>query len=305
MIQAIPDAYPETLHTGQVSSAETVTFVAAEDGSSGSSRHQQEAAQSLNPQEPIAGSGGIEASYAEDNLFTTAEDKDSEISKRATALSRQWMLSDDPVAAEASATSLGRFRKELRDSHEWGIEGTDIISVKDRVNDILGWFDGPPGTPYAGGVFYVRFYIPGRYPHKPPVCRFLTQIYHPNIDSRGRICMDTIEHMWSPALTMRTILLSIQSLLSEPSAGDPLVPEIAETFIRDKAKYEENARLYTEKFALRKIPDLSDTKQDGTSWYHDLQVEPSAEVASRIYADQKRDREAAESRKREMESFYK
>jgi ubiquitin-conjugating enzyme E2 N len=60
-----------------------------------------------------------------------------------------------------------------------------------------------------------------------PKIRFLTKIYHPNIDKLGRICMDTLKGIstfrvlivgnWSPALQIRTVLLSIQALLSAPN----------------------------------------------------------------------------------------
>lgn len=50
----------------------------------------------------------------------------------------------------------------------------------------------------------------------PPVVRFLTRILHPNISRHGDVGIDSVHHNWSLALTISKVLISIQSLLTDP-----------------------------------------------------------------------------------------
>lgn len=68
-----------------------------------------------------------------------------------------------------------------------------------------------------GGIFKLELFLTEEYPMAPPKVRFLTKIYHPNVDKLGRICLDILKDKWSPALQIRTVLLSIQALLSAPN----------------------------------------------------------------------------------------
>lgn len=83
------------------------------------------------------------------------------------------------------------------------------------------------GLHYPGGIFNLELFLPDDYPMTPPKIRFLTRIYHPNIDRLGRICLDVLKNNWSPALQIRTILLSIQALLGAPNPEDPLNEAVA------------------------------------------------------------------------------
>jgi ubiquitin-conjugating enzyme E2 N len=84
----------------------------------------------------------------------------------------------------------------------------------------------------------------------PPKVRFMTKLYHPNIDKLGRICLDILKgklnsisdlliefrnvEKWSPALQIRTVLLSIQALLSAPNPDDFLDADVAEKWKADE-----------------------------------------------------------------------
>merc|ERR1712214_240533 len=82
----------------------------------------------------------------------------------------------------------------------------------------------------------LELFLPEEYPMAPPKVRFMTKIYHPNIDKLGRICLDILKDKWSPALQIRTVLLSIQALLSAPNPDDPLANDVAELWKVDEAQ---------------------------------------------------------------------
>lgn len=111
---------------------------------------------------------------------------------------------------------------------------------------------GPQDSPYEGGVFELELFLPEEYPMAAPKVRFLTKIYHPNIDSLGRICLDILKDKWSPALQIRTVLISIQALLSAPNPDDPLSEKVAAAWKEDEAAALITAKEYTEKYAKKK-----------------------------------------------------
>ncbi|XP_025196971.1 ubiquitin-conjugating enzyme E2 N [Melanaphis sacchari] len=108
---------------------------------------------------------------------------------------------------------------------------------------------GPEDSPFEGGLFKLELFLPEDYPMSAPKVRFITKIYHPNIDRLGRICLDILKDKWSPALQIRTVLLSIQALLSAPNPDDPLANDVAEQWKVNEIEAIRNAKEWTRLYA--------------------------------------------------------
>ncbi|BBH03623.1 ubiquitin-conjugating enzyme 27 [Prunus dulcis] len=75
---------------------------------------------------------------------------------------------------------------------------------------------------------------------------------HPNISSQsGAICLDILKDQWSPALTLKTALLSVQALLSAPQPDDPQDAVVAQQYLKDYQTFVGTARYWTETFAKK------------------------------------------------------
>lgn len=129
--------------------------------------------------------------------------------------------------------------------------GIQAAPTKDNPRYFKVAIKGPPGTPYEGGVFHLELFLPEEYPMVPPKVRFLTRIYHPNVDKIGRICLDIIKDKWSPALLITKVLLSIQILMASPNPDDPLANDVADHWKRDESDALATARNWTRRFAMQ------------------------------------------------------
>jgi len=149
---------------------------------------------------------------------------------------------------------LNRIKKELKDCQKDGEKNQAGLTVKvvDETN-LMHWnatIKGPVGTPYENGVFTVDINLPSDYPFVPPKMKFITKVWHPNISSEsGAICLDILKNEWSPALTVRTALISLQALLSAPEPDDPQDAVVAKQYKESRAEYESTAKFWTESYA--------------------------------------------------------
>jgi ubiquitin-conjugating enzyme E2 C len=67
---------------------------------------------------------------------------------------------------------------------------------------------------YEGLQYKLNLEFPSGYPFQAVSVKFATPCYHPNVDNHGNICLDILKDKWSALYDVRTVLLSIQSLLA-------------------------------------------------------------------------------------------
>ncbi|KAL1814560.1 hypothetical protein DCAR_0518717 [Daucus carota subsp. sativus] len=147
---------------------------------------------------------------------------------------------------------IARVQKELQECNK--DKDSSGISVKlkggNSLTHLVGSIPGPLATPYEGGTFLIDIVIPDGYPFEPPKMQFVTRVWHPNISSQsGAICLDILKKEWSPALTIKTALVSIQALLSAPEPDDPQDAVVAQQYLKDYQTFANTARYWTEAYA--------------------------------------------------------
>ena len=92
--------------------------------------------------------------------------------------------------------------------------------------------------------------IPDSYPFQPVKMKFLTKVYHPNVSSAsGAICLDILKDAWSPVLTLKSTLISLQSLLCSPEPNDPQDAEVAKHYMTSRSSFDETARFWAQTYA--------------------------------------------------------
>ncbi|CAD8186888.1 unnamed protein product [Paramecium pentaurelia] len=149
-----------------------------------------------------------------------------------------------------------RITKEIQDFEQRQKKSEDngisILVVDNNITHWKGFINGSPDTPYEGGYFQIDIVLTADYPYKPPKMKFDTRIWHPNISSQtGAICLDILKDEWSPALSIRTALLSLQALLCDPQPDSPQDAVVANQYKSNRELFVKTAKEWTLNYASK------------------------------------------------------
>ncbi|KAF7494927.1 Ubiquitin-conjugating enzyme E2 1 [Sarcoptes scabiei] len=154
-------------------------------------------------------------------------------------------------------------RRLMRDFRRIQDDPPPGISAAPMENDIMHWnavIFGPPDTPYEDGTFHLKLTFSEEYPNKPPLVKFVTRMFHPNIYTDGSICLDILQTRWSPTYDISAILTSIQSLLDEPNPNSPANALAAQLYTENRNEYVKRVAAIVEKSWIDATDSMSEEK---------------------------------------------
>ncbi|KAI5244656.1 hypothetical protein E4T43_03593 [Aureobasidium subglaciale] len=113
--------------------------------------------------------------------------------------------------------------------------------------DMFFWkvvIEGPPETPYEHCSFLLYLEMPENFPAFPPKGRFVTPLFHPNINRHGRICHSIFDRDWTTDTTLKNVLDTVYGLMLQAEAGDAVHTTVTLGFHHDEVAFAEEARRY-------------------------------------------------------------
>ena len=102
-------------------------------------------------------------------------------------------------------------------------EATGSSRTGGASNAILGRIL-PTSNIYNQAGFRIEITLPAEFPFKPPEVRFVTPIYHPNVDDQGKICVDLLNtsESWKPTTPLVDVVKAVVDLIDNPKIDHAL-----------------------------------------------------------------------------------
>uniref|UniRef100_A0A915E4B9 UBC core domain-containing protein n=1 Tax=Ditylenchus dipsaci TaxID=166011 RepID=A0A915E4B9_9BILA len=172
--------------------------------------------------------------------------------------------------------TLLRLQNELRELKS-NVDAGFVVFQPNETN-FLSWkvaIFGAPDTVYQGGYFVANLSFPDNYPFAPPVLKFTNPPLHPNVYPDGTVCISILHsaqneatsgeadnERWNITQSVRTVLLSIISMLNEPNLSSPANVDAARMF-RDWKENKNTA--YTDQINVQIEESKAVASTDGIS----------------------------------------
>ena len=155
-----------------------------------------------------------------------------------------------------AAPSLKRVKRILAEIADYQRNSHPNIEIYPCEQQLDFWrvlLVGPSSTPYEGGVFLLYAKFSANYPQVAPEIRFVTPVYHCNVNGHGKICHSVFDRNYSADFSIRRIMDCVFGLLLTPEPEDPLDSALAQEYYDNRQEYERTAASYTREHARKKL----------------------------------------------------
>lgn len=116
-----------------------------------------------------------------------------------------------------------------------------LYTLETTTEDLSTWtISLMPGedSMYHGKTLELQISFPQQYPREPPIVRFLSSLYHPNVTSAGLVNGDVLTDDWSPVMTAHGVILCMLNLLDQPDLrGEVINGAAASMFLTHPEDY--------------------------------------------------------------------
>jgi len=150
------------------------------------------------------------------------------------------------------------------------VEGFTVeLADESSLFDWRVYIEGPRETCYEGGVFQLSLTFPRDYPMNPPVLKFMSDFWHPNVYTDGKVCMSILHppgddamsgelarERWLPTQSVTTIVLSLLSLLNDPNCSSPANVDASVEWRKNRQSYIQKCKKLVERANREKPPHV-------------------------------------------------
>jgi ubiquitin-conjugating enzyme E2 D/E len=176
----------------------------------------------------------------------------------AVAKANSMMQTDQSITTTSSHNGrlLKRVYREYLDISNNPINGWVVFMRDDDPTSwkvVLSDLDGH----YSNGRWLLTVNFSSEYPFRAPKVRFVTPIYHTNINNDGHICMSLLSDEWNPALKVSDILQGIVYLLQNPDYQNPLDAYKGQLYRDNIESYRAEAKHHTSVEASHSYDELT------------------------------------------------
>lgn len=111
-------------------------------------------------------------------------------------------------------------------------------------------FLGSDCSPYEDGYFVLEFIFKNTFPKYGPEAKFITKMFHPNVDSNGHICINLLNN-WDSKYSIVSVFYGILEIMDHPIASGGYGNEARNLLEKDEEAFYRKVEEYTYNYAKK------------------------------------------------------